>query len=258
MTFAPAPDADLSFLDPGDGRRIALRHRVAGVGQPTILFLPGYASDMAGSKALAIDAFCAERRLGCLRLNYSGTGSSAGNFADGTLARWLDDVLAAIDQYVPAARLIVAGSSMGGWLGLLAALRRPDRIAGLLGIAAAPDFTAWGFSSAEKAALKRDGKLERLNRYGPEPSITHAGFWQSGETLRLLDAPIELTIPVRLVHGDADDDVPVAIALRLMAQLRSADVQLRLIKHGGHRLSEPHEIDAILAELQGLIELIDR
>jgi len=253
-----APDPDLTFLDPGDGARIAIRHRVAGAGQPTVLFLPGYASDMAGQKALAIDQFCAQRDLGCLRLDYSGTGSSAGDFADGTLTRWLDEALAAIDLSVPDGRLILAGSSMGGWLALHAALLRPHRVAAVLGIAAAPDFTDWGYSSGDKAALLRDGKLERANPYGPEPSVTHHGFWQSGEAMRLLGAPIDLTVPVRLVHGDHDAEVPIAVALKLVEQLGSSDVQLRLIKHGGHRLSEPHEIRAILVELDGLVELIDR
>jgi len=147
---------------------------------------------------------------------------------------------------------------MGGWLALHAALRRPSRVAAVLGIAAAPDFTDWGYSSGDKAALLRDGKLERSNPYGPEPSVTYGGFWQSGQALRLLGGPISLTVPVRLVHGDQDGEVPIAVALKLVEQLGSSDVQLRLIKHGGHRLSELHEIRAILVELDGLVELIDR
>ncbi len=249
----PAPEPELAFLD-----GIAIRHRSADAGQSTILFLPGYASDMAGQKAIAIDLYCTSRGLGCLRLDYSGTGSSLGDFAEGILDRWLDEVLAAIDRCVPDGRLIIAGSSMGGWIALLAALRRPARVFALLGIAAAPDFTDWGYSSGDKAALLRDGKLERSNPYGPEPSITHRAFWQSGQALRLLDAPIELAIPVRLVHGNLDEKVPLSVPLKLVEQLRSADVQLRLIKGGGHRLSEPHEIEAILAELAALVELIDR
>ncbi len=256
--MANAPEPELDFLELGEGGRIAIRHRVAGAGQPTVLFLPGYASDMAGQKALAIDQFCASRGIGCLRLDYSGTGSSAGEFADGTLARWIDDVLAAIDLGAPDGKLILAGSSMGGWIALHAALGRPDRVASVLGIAAAPDFTDWGYSSEDKEALLRDGKLERVNPYGPEPSVTHRGFWQSGQALRLLGGPIEIGIPVRLVHGDQDAEVPIGVALRLVEQLRSSDVQLRLIKGSGHRLSEPHEIRTILVELDGLVELIDR
>ena len=132
--MTPASEPELSFLDPGDGRRIAIRLREAADPKlPSVLFLPGYASDMEGQKAVAIDQFCASRGLGCLRMDYSGTGSSAGDFASGTLARWLDEVLAAIDLGIPDGALILAGSSMGGWLALHAALRRKDRIVGLLG-----------------------------------------------------------------------------------------------------------------------------
>jgi len=257
MTITPALQPDLSFIEV-DGRPIALLHRRPAPGRPSVLFLPGYRSDMAGQKATAIDQFCAARGLGCLRLDYSGTGQSAGEFADGTLDRWLDEVLAAIDLAAPEDRMIVVGSSMGGWIALHAALRRPGRIAGLLGIAAAPDFTNWGFSAEDKEALLRDGKLEQFNPHGPGSSLTHRGFWQSGEELRLLDAPIDLSIPVRLIHGVDDGTVPVTVPLKLVEQIASANVQLRLIKCGGHNLSEPHEIDAILAELDELIVLVDR
>ena len=255
--ISPAPAPDLSFLDPGDGRRVAIRHRVASAGRPTVLFLPGYASDMEGAKAVAIDQFCASRGVGCLRLDYSGTGSSPGDFADGTLDRWLDEVLAAIDLAVPEGKLIVAGSSMGGWIAVHAALRRPSRVAAVLGIAAAPDFTDWGFTAEDKQVLAETGRLERTNPYGPEPSVTHRGFWQSGAAHRLLHAPIDLTIPVRLVHGERDEEVPMGVPIKLLADLRSSDVQLRLIKGAGHRLSEPHEIHAVLVELHGLIERVE-
>ena len=247
--------ADLAYFDPGDGRRIAYRHRTAKSGGPTIMFLPGYASDMEGAKALALDGFCAARGLGCLRLDYSGTGSSGGDFADGTLTRWLEEVLSAIDLLTEG-DLVLAGSSMGGWLALHAALRRPDRVKALLGIAAAPDFTDWGYTPDEKEAMRRDGKLERPNPYGPEPSVTWRAFWESGAQHRLLNNVIDLVIPIRLVHGEQDQEVHGGVPLKLMADLRSADVQLRLIKGAGHRLSEPHEIHAILVELLGLLERI--
>ena len=256
MSIPSVPEPYVAFIDV-DGRRIAIRHRSAAPGRPTVLFLPGYASDMAGQKALAVDQFCAGRSIGCLRLDYSGTGASAGDFAEGTLARWLDEVLAVIDQSMPKERLIVAGSSMGGWLALHAAMRRPDQVTALLGIAAAPDFTDWGYSSEDKATLARDGKLDRFNSHSSDPMVTHRAFWRSGETHRLLDAPIDLAVPIRLVHGVDDQEVPVEVPLKLVDQLGSRDVQLRLIKGGGHRLSEPHEIQAILAELGSLIEKVD-
>lgn len=245
-----------SYFDPGDGRRIAYAQRPAGdPARPTLVFLPGYASDMAGTKALAVDAFAAATGCGCLRLDYSGTGESAGKFEDGTLARWLEELLAAIDR-ITEGRLILVGSSMGGWLALHAALRRSERIAALVGIAVAPDFTDWGFSSGDKIALLQAGKLERPNPNGPDPWVIHRAFWQSGEALRLLHAPITIDCPVRLIHGDQDGEVPVGVPLKLLAQLRSPDVQLALIKGGGHRLSEPHEIEAILRALAPLVEKV--
>jgi pimeloyl-ACP methyl ester carboxylesterase len=247
--IAPRSQPDLSFFAMPDGARIAVRHRPAARGRVTILFLPGYASDMDGQKALAIDAFCAVKGLGCLRLDYSGTGNSPGDFVDGTLDRWLDEGIAAILFAVPDGRLILAGSSMGGWLALHVAMRLGDRIAGLLGIATAPDFTDWGFGAAERDALARDGRIQRGG------SLTTLAFWQSGEALKLLGATIDLSIPVRLVHGTDDEAVPVAVALSLLDRLGSADVQLRLIKGAGHRLSEPGEIEAILAELAGLLAI---
>ena len=246
----------LAFLDLDDGRRIAVRQRPPATrGRPTLVFLSGYASDMAGTKALAVDAFAAETGCGCLRLDYSGTGASGGDFAAGTLERWLDEVLAVIDRFTRGP-LLMAGSSMGGWLMLHAALRRPERIAGLVGIAAAPDFTDWGFSADEKAGLLRDGRLEGPNPYGPEPAVIHRAFWESGQALLLLDGALAIDCPVRLLHGECDEEVPVEVALRLLGRLRSADVQLLLVKGGGHRLSAPHEIDALRRILLSLVETI--
>ena len=255
MTPPDYPATDLAYFDPGDGRRIAYRLREPAQNKPTIVFLPGYASDMEGAKAEAIDVFCAARSLGCLRIDYSGTGSSGGDFADGTLDRWLAEAIFAVDLLTDGP-LILAGSSMGGWVALHVALVRKNRVKALLGIAAAPDFTEWGYSVEEKEILNRDGKLERANPHGPEPSVTWLGFAASGSALRLLYNPIDLPIPIRLVHGEADADVPMGVPIKLMADLHSSDVQLRLIKGAGHRLSEPHEIHAILSELAFLVERI--
>ena len=243
---------DLRHFDLPDGRRIATRYR-EGSG-PTLVFLPGYASDMEGSKAVALDAWATERGLPMLRFNYSGTGSSSGRFEDGTLTRWIEEAGAAIDRLTQGP-LILVGSSMGGWIMLHLALQRPERVRGLLGIAAAPDFTDWGYTDAEKATLQRDGRLEQPNPYGPEPQLTTLGFWQSGEQQKLLSAEIAIDAPVRLIHGDQDPDVPLDIAVRLKDALRSADVQLTVVKGGGHRLSAPHEIAAILRLAGDLVEL---
>jgi pimeloyl-ACP methyl ester carboxylesterase len=242
--------AELGHLDVG-GRPIAFRLR-EGAG-PTLGFLPGYASDMEGTKALALDAFAARRGLAMLRFDYSGTGSSGGEFEDGTLAAWLEESLAVIDR-LTSGPMIVIGSSMGGWIALHLALLRPERVAAMVGIAAAPDFTDWGFTARQKERLKAEGRIEESNPYGPEPSVVTRGFWDSGQRLLLLDKPIAVDCPVRLLHGELDEEVPPDVAIRTMRALRSGDVQLNLLKGGGHRLSEPHEIDAILNTIAELLE----
>jgi pimeloyl-ACP methyl ester carboxylesterase len=218
-----------------DGRKIAFRLREGG--SPTLVFFPGYASDMEGTKALALDGFAGRRGLAMLRFDYSGTGSSGGRFEEGTLALWLEESLAAIDRLTQGP-LILLGSSMGGWIALHVALLRPERIRALVGIAAAPDFTDWGFADVESA--ERQG-LAR-------------GFWESGQQLRLLRTVIGIDCPVRLIHGEHDRDVPIDVAFRIMRALRSADVQLNVIKGGGHRLSEPHEIETILHAVAAMLE----
>ena len=240
---------EIQFLDI-EGCRIAyrLRHGFA----PTLIFFPGYASDMDGTKAVALDAFAAKRGQAMLRFDYSGTGSSSGRFEDGTLDRWLDEALALIDRLADGPLLLV-GSSMGAWIALHVAIRRPERVQAMVGIAAAPDFTDWGFTGEQKAELQRTGRLEEPNPYGPEPQLVTNAFWQSGQRL-LLGASIPVECPVRLVHGEEDSDVPLDVAFRTMRALRSADVQLLTVKGGGHRLSEPHEIAAILRIVSDLVE----
>jgi len=216
-----------------DGRRIGYRRRDGS--SPTLVFLPGYASNMEGAKALALDAFAERRGLAMVRFDYSGTGSSGGRFEDGTLELWLDEALAIVDRLTDGP-VVVIGSSMGGWLALHLALLRLERVKALVGIAAAPDFTEWG--------------AERNRDY-----LT-SDFRESGRKLSLLDEEIAIDCPVRLIHGEADGDVPLDIAFRTMRALRSADVQVTVIKGGGHRLSELHEIGTILSIVAGLLEQI--
>ena len=246
-----APDPDIQFLELSDAPRLAYRRREGG--GPTILFLPGYASDMEGTKALALDAFAAERGLAMLRFDYSGTGSSDGRFEEGTLARWTDEATAVLDR-LSDGPVVLIGSSMGGWIALHLSLRRPARVAALVGIAAAPDFTEWGYTDAEKAALQRDGRLEQPNPYGAEPQLTTLDFWESGQAMRLLESPIPIDAAIRLIYGDSDQDVPLDIAFRLKDRLHSGDVQVTVIKGGGHRLSAPHEIEAIRSAVAAILE----
>jgi pimeloyl-ACP methyl ester carboxylesterase len=232
----------------GDLNELAVRRR-AGTG-PTIVFLPGYASDMAGSKAVALDDWAARTGRAFVRFDYRGCGESAGAFEDFTLEDWRDDALAVIDSV--EGPVLLVGSSMGGWITLLAALARPERIAALVGIAAAPDFTEWGFGDAQRAALVRDGRIMEPSVYGP-PLVTTRGFWESGQRSLLLGDEIALDITVRLLHGQGDSDVPWRQSLLLAERLRSADVQVELVKDGGHRMSRPQDIALLIATIESLI-----
>ena len=234
-----------------DGVRIAYRHR-PGRG-PTLVFFPGYLSDMEGGKALALDAWAERENRALLRFDYSGCGVSEGLFEDGTLARWRDDALELIDA-VMRGPLVLVGSSMGGWLMLLVALAVPKRVAGMAGIASAPDFTSWGFTDAQKAALVHDGFITEPSEYSDEGYITTRGFWESGEANILLGGEIAIDCPVRLLHGQRDDSVPFELSLRLADALRSADVQTILVKDGDHRLSREGDIALLLATVGQLVD----
>lgn len=245
--------AELSHLSRPGGLRLAVRHR-KGRG-PTIVFLPGYMSDMEGGKALALDSWAAEKGRAMLRLDYSGCGASEGAFTDGTLTIWRDDVLFLIDRLVEGPFTLV-GSSMGGWLALLVGLARPERLTGLVGIAAAPDFTDWGFTEEQKLQILREGKIEEPSDYGDQPYVTTKAFWQSGEANRLLHGSIAIDCPVRLLHGQRDEVVPWRNALTLAQQLRSADVQTLLIKDGDHRLSREQDLARLIDAVATLPEPI--
>lgn len=235
-----------------DGRRIAFRH--APGGGPAIMFLPGYMSDMAGGKATALFDWCVAAGRECLLIDYSACGKSPGDFADGTLSRWCEEVVALAEQVLINDRLVLVGSSMGGWLMLLAAqqlgqklqAQKAGRLCGLVGIAAAPDFTSWGYDEVQKAHLAAGKTLLMDNPYGPDPTPTHAGFWQDGEAQLQLESEIPLDCPVRLLHGQEDSEVPPHISLRLAAALRSVDVQVTLVKGGDHRLSREGDIALLL------------
>lgn len=220
---------------------------------PTIVFLPGYASDMSGSKAQALFDWALANGHNGLLLDYAGCGASDGAFEDETLETWRDDALDVIAARAPDEPLILIGSSMGGWLMLMVALAIPHRIAALVGIAAAPDFTDWGYTDDEKAVLQNEGRLFQDNTYGPDQTLTTLALWQSGERNRLLDGTISLDCPARLLHGQADGDVPFTFALSLAVALRSADVRTLLIKDGDHRLSRPQDIALLIATVEELI-----
>jgi pimeloyl-ACP methyl ester carboxylesterase len=235
------------YITRADGVRLAYRH-VPGRG-PTLVFLPGYKSDMQGGKAQALDAWAADQGVGMLRLDYSGCGESDGAFEDGTLDIWRDDVLAVLAA-ANLGPLILIGSSMGGWLMLLVAEALGDQVAAMVGIAAAPDFTDWDFDAADRVTIAATGRIERPSDYGYDPMVITQDFWQSGQSNLRLTGQIGIDCPVRLIHGQNDPDVPWETSLKLAAALRSADVQTICVKDGDHRLSRDQDI-ALLIDVVG-------
>jgi pimeloyl-ACP methyl ester carboxylesterase len=236
-----------------NGKGLAWR-RLSGR-EPTVVFLPGFGSDMSGEKATSLATFCSNVGQAMLRFDYSGHGESDGRFEEGTIGQWTEDALAIIDA-LSAGPLVLVGSSMGGWIALLAALARPERVAGIVGIAAAPDFTEilmWqSMTFQERDRLMADGVLFAPNRYGPPTPITRA-LIEDGRTHLLLDRPIPLTCPVRLLHGQNDQDVPWELSLRLADRLESTDVQVILVKDGEHRLSRPADLALLHRTLAPLL-----
>ena len=242
----------MDYLTRADGTRLAYYLR-EGRG-PAIIFLPGYMSDMSGSKALALEEWAGSEGRSFLRFDYAGCGQSEGDFEDQTLTGWRDDTILMIDTLF-SGPVVLVGSSMGGWLMLLVALARPERVAGLAGIAAAPDFTDWGYTQEQKLEILSKGGLEQPSPYGPDPTIVTKALWQSGEANRLLHAPIAIDCPVRLLHGQRDPDVPWHHSPHLAALIRSDDVQVTLVKDGDHRLSREQDI-ALLKRIVG--DLMER
>jgi len=243
----------MQTLDRGDGVKLAYAHQT-GRG-PTVVFLPGYKSDMAGTKAVDLAEFCAARGQAFLRLDYSGHGASGGDFMDGTIGVWLADALKVIN-HTTTGPVILIGSSMGGWIALLAALALKDRVAGLIGIAAAPDFSeslVWDqLSFAERTEVMDRGFIMRPNPYGDAYPFTRA-LIEDGRTRLLLDSPIPLTCPIRMLHGQADNEVPWELSLRVAEQAESPNVRVILVKDGDHRLSRPEDLALLRETLAGLL-----
>ncbi len=222
---------------------------------PGLIFLGGFMSDMSGTKARALEAYARRRGRDFLRFDYRGHGQSSGRFEDATIGDWLGDALAVLDAATEGPQILI-GSSMGGWIALLVARARPERIAGVVGIAPAPDFTEdliWGRATPEqRAVLESVGHIDRPSDYSEAPyRITHR-LIEEGRNHLLLARPIPITCPVRLIHGMADVDVPWQASLRLAEALESTDVEVNLVKSAAHRLSEPED----LARLERAIEEI--
>ncbi len=236
-----------------DGNTVAYC-RLAGR-EPTVVFLGGFRSDMTGTKAMALEAWARQTGRAYLRFDYLGHGQSSGRFEDGTIGRWLDDSLVSIDR-LTSGRLVLVGSSMGGWLALLAALARRERMAGLVLIAAAPDFTERmllkGLSPEDRLKLERDGRLERPSQYSPEPSVFTWRLIEEGRNHLVLDKPLVLPCPVRLLHGQSDPDVPWEYSLQIARHIEAPDVATTFVKGGDHRLSTPADIARLVAVVEEL------
>ena len=241
------------MLSGEDGGWIAYHRRTGRA--PGVVFLGGFMSDMTGTKATALDRFCAERDQAFLRFDYFGHGASSGDFKDGTVGRWKADALAAIDALTEGPQILV-GSSLGGWIMLLAALARPRRVEALVGIAAAPDATEdlmWPELSEEaRAMMLRDGFVRLPSQYSPGGYVYTRALIEEGRNHLVMRAPIPIACPVRLLHGMEDPDVPWRTSLALAEKLAATDVQVTLIKDGDHRLSR----DADLALLARTVEAL--
>jgi pimeloyl-ACP methyl ester carboxylesterase len=237
-----------------DGRRIAYS-RVRGRA-PGVVFLGGFRSDMAGTKAGFLDAWARARGQAFLRFDYTGHGASSGEFRAGAIGDWARDAHDAILALAEGPQVLV-GSSMGGWLALLLSRRVPGRVAGLVGIAAAPDFTEdgmWAEMDADaRARLATEGEVLVPSEYGEDPYPITLRLIEDGRANLVLRDPLDLPFPVRLLHGSEDRDVPLAVALRLLAHARADDMQLTIVKGADHRFSAPENLELIARTLEEIL-----
>ena len=256
MTSSAATGEPPAFIEVGKGdaaRRLAVRARAGG--SPGLFWLAGFKSDMQGTKAIALDAWAAERHRACVRFDYSGHGESGGDFIDGTIGRWLEESVAVFEQFCTGPQVVI-GSSMGGWMALLLARELARRqaarasLAGLVLIAPAPDFTEelmWkGFSPEVRQEIETKGVWLRPSQYDEPYPITHR-LIEEGRQHLLLGSAIEVGCPVRILQGAQDPDVPWRHAFALAHRLPADDVVLTVIQDGDHRLSRPQDIARIIA-----------
>ncbi len=258
MTWVSTPTAGSNqpaILTREDGATIAYHRR--GGKSPGIVFLGGFMSDMTGTKARRLDAFCAARGQAYLRFDYFAHGASSGDFAQATVGRWREDALAVLDRLTEGPLLLV-GSSIGGWLMLLAALARPDRIAALVGIAAAPDATEalmWAnFPPALRRQILEEGAARLPSDYSEAGYLITRRLIEDGRRHLLMGSPIAITCPVRLLHGMRDPDVPWQTSLALAERLASRDVAVTLVKEGDHRLSGDSDLALLERTIASLLD----
>ena len=248
MTNAASPE----YLKGPNGRIAYLREHGAG---PGLVWLGGFKSDMTGTKAAFLAEWAKKRGRAFLRFDYSGHGASDGAFEDGCISDWFADALAAFDALTEGPQILI-GSSMGGWIATLIALKRAPRIAGALFIAPAPDFTEelmWpDMSEAQREALMRDGRIEEPSEYSPEPTVITKKLIEDGRKNLVLSGPLPMPFPVRIHQGMADPDVPWRHALRFAEAIDGSDVEMTLVKGGDHRLSTPADLARLATTLDAL------
>lgn len=247
---------DFDLYDASDGRLLAystVKPAARSKNLPGVVFLGGFKSDMTGTKAQHLENWARESGRAFLRFDYTGHGASSGRFEDGCIGDWVRDATEIVTALTEGPQILV-GSSMGGWIALRLARDMPKRVAGLVGIAAAPDFTEdsmWaGFSEDQRETLMRDGRLELPSEYDDQPYVITRRLIEDGRDQRVLRAPLPLPFPVRLLHGTADADVPVSVALRLLDHADCPDMELTLVKDADHRFSAPDNLAAITAAIE--------
>ncbi|WP_380053289.1 alpha/beta fold hydrolase [Falsihalocynthiibacter sp. SS001] len=234
------------FFTTPQGREIAY-HKTDGTG-PGVVFLGGFMSDMGGTKAVYLEEWARKNGRSFLRFDYSGHGDSGGEFTDGSIGEWAQDAQAAISALTDGPQVLI-GSSMGGWIALLVARSMPEKIAGLVGIAAAPDFTEdsmWdGFGDAQRAELEQTGRVALPSDYDDGPYIITKKLIEDGRSNLVLRSPLSLNFPTRFLQGTADEDVDVSVANRLLEHVEGADIRLTLVKGADHRFSTPECLNLI-------------
>lgn len=249
------------ILNLNDNQYIAYHKSEGKENKPTVIFLSGFMSDMEGIKAKSLEKFCKEKGYGFIRFDYLGHGKSSGNFTDGTITIWKNNVLAVMDGLTKG-DVVLVGSSMGGWLMILAALERKDRVVGLVGISSAPDFTEeliWDWmSDAEKKELVEKGQFMLRSKYSEEPYPITKKLIEDGRKNIILNKKIEIDCPVRLLHAMEDNDVPNQLSITLGQQVTSDNMCVNLVARGDHKMSSDENIELICETLGEMIENIGR
>ena len=245
------------YLDGPHGRIAYRKCEETGPGatRPGVVWLGGFRSDMLGTKAETLDTWARVNGRAFLRFDYSGHGESDGAFEEGSIGEWAEDALVAFDALTEGPQVLV-GSSMGGWIATLLARARPERLAAVVFIAPAPDFTEalmWpAFTDAQRNTIMTDGRLEQPSDYADEPEVITRKLIEDGRNHLVMGGPVPIRVPVRILQGMKDDAVPWTHAVRFAEAIEGDDVLVALAKNGDHRLSEPADLERLIAVLEGL------